>query len=197
MVRVSLRYGLLGLLAEGPASGYDLTRRFERVLGAVWPAKHPSIYTELRRLVEDGFIEVHAEGPRRRTSYRLTEPGLAALRAWLAEIPVDHTLRLEPVLRSFFFWLMDADTLAEHLSAEAAFYQGQVARYRALADAKDRGDLGSGPRTQSLRIALEAGIRVFEALASWADWAQERGVAPPGEGASATAERPLSPPASP
>ena len=35
---MSLRHGLLGLLAEGPASGYDLARRFSEALGSVWPA---------------------------------------------------------------------------------------------------------------------------------------------------------------
>jgi DNA-binding PadR family transcriptional regulator len=35
---MSLRYGLLGLLAETPASGYDLARRFQEVLGQIWPA---------------------------------------------------------------------------------------------------------------------------------------------------------------
>ncbi|HEY8983817.1 MAG TPA: hypothetical protein VIU15_30100 [Streptomyces sp.] len=34
-VTMSLRHGVLGLLAEGPASGYDLAQRFQQVLGAV------------------------------------------------------------------------------------------------------------------------------------------------------------------
>ena len=50
---MSLRHGLLGLLAEGPASGYDLARRFQEALGPVWPAQHPKIYAELARLTYD------------------------------------------------------------------------------------------------------------------------------------------------
>jgi DNA-binding PadR family transcriptional regulator len=93
---MSLRHALIGLLAEQPASGWDLTRRFEDLLGTVWPAGHPQIYGELRKLEADGFIPLDSEGPRRRKTYRATESG----------IEVDHTLRLEPVLRSVFFWLM-------------------------------------------------------------------------------------------
>src|SRR5437016_3016376 len=73
---VSLRYGLLGLLAEGPASGYDLARRFEEAMGTVWPAQHPKIYAELGRLSDEGLIEVDSVGARRRVAYRITETGL-------------------------------------------------------------------------------------------------------------------------
>ncbi|MFD0662365.1 PadR family transcriptional regulator [Thermocatellispora tengchongensis] len=72
---MSLRYGLLGLLAEGPASGYDLAQRFQEVLGQIWPAQHPKIYAELRRLADEGLIEVDSQGPRRRTAYRITPTG--------------------------------------------------------------------------------------------------------------------------
>src|SRR3982074_762326 len=78
----SLRHGLLGLLAEGPASGYDLARRFGEVLGSIWPAQHPKIYAELNRLAADGLVEVESEGPRRRKAYRITDAGLAEVKRW-------------------------------------------------------------------------------------------------------------------
>jgi hypothetical protein len=37
---------------------------------------------------------------------RVTEAGLADIRQWLATGDVDHTVRLEPLLRSFFYWLV-------------------------------------------------------------------------------------------
>jgi DNA-binding PadR family transcriptional regulator len=168
---MSLRHALIGLLAEQPASGWDLTRRFNEVLGSVWPAGHPQIYGELRKLLDDGLIEVDSEGPRGRKAYRATETGIAEVRRWLTDIDVDHTIRLEPVLRSVFFWLMTPDELAEHLEREAAHYHALAARYRELAAAKDRGEFGHGPQSQSLRIAVEAGIRVTEALEGWSEWA--------------------------
>jgi DNA-binding PadR family transcriptional regulator len=149
---MSLRHALIGLLAERPASGWDLARRFEEVLGAVWPAGHPQIYGELRKLREDGLIEVESEGPRGRTTYRTTDAGLAEVRAWLNSAEVDHTIRLESLLRSVFFWLMTPEELADHLDREAEYYS---------------------PETQSLRIAAEAGSRITETLADWAIWAKE------------------------
>ncbi|HEX4401969.1 MAG TPA: PadR family transcriptional regulator [Galbitalea sp.] len=168
---MSLRHALLGLLAEAPASGWDLSRRFEDVLGSVWPAGHPQIYGELRKLDEDKLIEVVSEGPRRRKEYRVTAEGLTEVRRWLTEVDVDHTLRLEPILRSVFFWLMTPDQLTKHLRDEADYFTTLARTYRNLADAKDRGEYGTSPQTQALRVAAEAGAELNEALAHWAEWA--------------------------
>lgn len=170
---MSLRHGLLGLLAEGPASGYDLTRRFSETLGPIWPAQHPQIYAELSRLAEAGLIEVDSHGPRGRKAYRITDDGLAEVRRWLAEGEVDHTLRIESLLRSVFFWLLPPAQLRAHLERERGYFTETAAAYRELAAAKDRGEFGTSEQTKALRIAAEAGIRLFEALAEWTEWAEK------------------------
>jgi DNA-binding PadR family transcriptional regulator len=169
---MSLRHGLLGLLAEGPASGYDLAGRFQEVLGMVWPAQHPKIYAELNRLADEGYIEVESVGARGRKAYRITQQGRDEVRRWLNDTDVDHTMRLQALLRSAFFWLMSPDEIRRHLSQEANYYREAAAFYRTIADGKDRGEFGDGPPVRSLRIAAEAGIRLHEALADWAEWAQ-------------------------
>jgi DNA-binding PadR family transcriptional regulator len=169
---VSLRYGLLGLLAEGPASGYDLARRFQEALGPVWPAQHPKIYAELSRLAGAEMIELDSQGPRGRKAYRITDAGLAEVRRWLTEDEVDHTMRSESVLRSFFFWLMEPDDLQAHLRREQAFFTETAEMARGYAVAKDRGDFGTSPQTRSMRVAVEAAARFYQALADWAEWAQ-------------------------
>ncbi len=68
---------------------------------------------------------------------------------------------------------MTPEELADHLDREAEYFHHAAAQYRALAVAKDRGDFGHSPQTQSLRIAAEAGIRITETLANWAIWAKE------------------------
>jgi hypothetical protein len=93
---------------------------------------------------------------------------------------VDHTLRLEPLLRSVFFWLMTPAELAAHLDREAEYFHSLARKYRELTDAKDRGEYGHSPQTQSLRIAVEAGVRINEALGGWAEWA--RAMPAPGAG---------------
>lgn len=161
------------MLSEGPASGYDLMRRFQEVPGAIWPAQHPQIYPELGRLEREGLIEVESEGSRRRKSYAITDAGLAEVQRWLAETDVDHSLRLQPLLRSVFIWLLPPEAIHQHLQREASSYRNLAARYRLMAAAVDRsGDPGSSHQ-RSTRAALEAVIRLYAALAEWADWAQQ------------------------
>ncbi|WP_279579818.1 PadR family transcriptional regulator [Fodinicola feengrottensis] len=67
---MSLRYALLGLLADEPASGYDLARTFEISLQRwAWHARHSQIYPELNKLADEGLIDVVDEGARGRRTY--------------------------------------------------------------------------------------------------------------------------------
>ena len=69
---MSLRHAVLGLLADEPASGYDLLKVFDRSLAFIWPATQSQLYGELNRLADDGLIEVTHQGPRGRKDYSIT-----------------------------------------------------------------------------------------------------------------------------
>ncbi|WP_324013093.1 PadR family transcriptional regulator [Microbacterium sp. JZ37] len=170
---MSLRHGLLGLLAEAPASGYDLAKRFEELLGAVWPARHPQIYGELARLRDEGLIEIESEGARARKVYRLTSEGEGELHRWLLSEP-DHTLRYEPLLRSFFFWTLTPAELLDVAVAEAAHYRTLRDTYAQIAQAKEASGHTQTPSGRSVRTTLEAGVRLYDALAEWAEWVSEQ-----------------------
>lgn len=79
--------------------------------------------------------------------------------------------------RSLFFWLMDPDDLRRRLDEEGRFFAESAARYRAYANAKDRGEFGDSPQVRSMRVRIEAGVRLYQALADWAEWAKT--VSPP------------------
>src|SRR5919198_1549940 len=99
---MSLRYALLGLLADEAASGYELTKKFERTLDRyAWHAKHNQVYQELNRLAADGLVEVVEEGARGRKTYAITEPGREELRNWLLHPQRNPVVRNEFVLRLF------------------------------------------------------------------------------------------------
>jgi len=170
---MSLRFGLLGLLAESEASGYELSRRFQETLHAAWPASHPQIYTELNKLADENLIEVTSRGPRGRKTYRITPLGLAAVKKWLAQSKVDHTFRSDSLLRSFFFWLMEPADLQKHLIAEQAFFEARVAEYKEYIALKEDPSYIMTPPNESLRVTLEAGVRLYQSLADWAEWAQK------------------------
>jgi DNA-binding PadR family transcriptional regulator len=82
---MSLRYALLGSLADEPRTGYALLKHFEQSLAYAWPASHSQIYPELARLLEEGLIEQTETGARNSKTYAVTEAGLENIRRWLLE----------------------------------------------------------------------------------------------------------------
>jgi DNA-binding PadR family transcriptional regulator len=83
---MSLKFGILGLLAEQPLHAYSVKARFEDLLGGSWEVNIGQVYTTLQRLERDGLVEpAEPRGDRGRLPYRLTEVGRKALEAWLAE----------------------------------------------------------------------------------------------------------------
>jgi DNA-binding PadR family transcriptional regulator len=83
---VSLKYGVLGLLAEEPLHGYEVKTRFEAMLGGTWEVNIGQVYTTLQRLERDGFVRPLGErGDRGKLLYELSEQGRKALGEWLAQ----------------------------------------------------------------------------------------------------------------
>jgi DNA-binding PadR family transcriptional regulator len=83
---MSLKFGILGLLAEQPLHAYSVKARFQDLLGGSWEVNIGQVYTTLQRLERDGLVApAEPRGDRGRLPYRLTEVGRKALEAWLAE----------------------------------------------------------------------------------------------------------------
>jgi DNA-binding PadR family transcriptional regulator len=81
---VSVRYGLLALLAESPTHGYQLKTAFERRTGGSWLLNIGQVYTTLQRLERDGLVEELAGSDGDHRDYRITAPGRSQLEAWFA-----------------------------------------------------------------------------------------------------------------
>jgi DNA-binding PadR family transcriptional regulator len=79
---MSIRYGLLALLAEGPRYGNQLRSEFERRTAATWPLNVGQVYTTISRLERDGLVEPAGDDRDGHPLYRLTEAGRAELAAW-------------------------------------------------------------------------------------------------------------------
>lgn len=87
---MSIRNGLLALLADGPKYGYELKKEFEDRTAELWTLNVGQVYTTLGRLLRDELVR--EEGPQdgssnaeEQRSYRLTERGHEELSNWFAE----------------------------------------------------------------------------------------------------------------
>ena len=83
---MSLKFGVLGLLAGGPLHGYEVKSRFEDMLGGTWEVNVGQVYATLQRLERDGLVEpVGERGDRGRQAYAVTAQGSRLLEQWLGE----------------------------------------------------------------------------------------------------------------
>jgi PadR family transcriptional regulator, regulatory protein AphA len=87
---MSLRFALLALIELGPTTGYELAKVFDQSVTHVWSAQHSQIYTELRRMEDEGLVEARPmpRGERAlatKRPYAITDAGVAAFTEWVRE----------------------------------------------------------------------------------------------------------------
>jgi PadR family transcriptional regulator, regulatory protein AphA len=128
---MSLKFALLGLLAESPKYGYELKRRFEGALGNVWSVSYGQLYPTLRRLSELGWVTKKTEPGKKaaeKNIYSITDKGRRKLDEWLLK-PVRSSYRLkdEFTLRFLFFNKLAPGHVLEYLKE----YQKKTAEQRA------------------------------------------------------------------
>lgn len=93
---MSIRYALLGLLAQKPRHGYELHATFEAVVGGTqtWSVKPAQIYTTLARLEESGLVieeAVEQDGGPEKRIYAITDSGRVELNDWfLTGVDAEH-----------------------------------------------------------------------------------------------------------
>ena len=94
---MSVKYAVLGLLAQRRGYGYDLVQRFEEQVGPAWQLNAGAIYVALDKLEQEGLVrpvtgpDGEAPTTRRRTArgaprviYEATAQGLARFEDWMA-----------------------------------------------------------------------------------------------------------------
>src|SRR5215203_3046390 len=98
---MSVKQGLLALLAEEPTYGARLRSEFEGRTGGTWPLNVGQVYTTLARLERDGLVEpVGGSDDEGRIAYRLTAAGRSQVESWwLTPVDRNSTPRDELVIK--------------------------------------------------------------------------------------------------
>lgn len=171
----------LGLLALGPAHGYELFRRFKTSLGGLWRISESQFYATLKRVEARGLagpaVEARAssastvsadDAPRGGVPaprvLALSAEGSALFEAWLAEptAPSSRLLHLEFLARLHFLARLRPEAVAAAAEAQARALAGDIARLEAALPAMspagpaalDIGALSAAFRLSQLRAAL-------------------------------------------
>jgi DNA-binding PadR family transcriptional regulator len=79
---MSVRHGLLALLAEQPRYGYELRGEFEARTGSTWPLNVGQVYTTLARLERDGCVTASGASESGQQYYEITPVGRQEVADW-------------------------------------------------------------------------------------------------------------------
>ena len=157
---------VLGLLAEGERSGYDLLKRAEDSVAHMWAPAKSQLYAVLPRLVDAGLArrrDVRQTGRPDKQVYRPTAAGREAVRRWL-ETATPKTWD-ELLLKVFFARLCSRAALLAQLDAAAERARAQHADYEAIRPATRYGGLTLEYGLQEMPVRLAWLARVRKELA--------------------------------
>jgi PadR family transcriptional regulator AphA len=158
---------VLGLLAYGERSGYELAQIASRTVAYLWTPSRSQIYKVLPRLVAARLARArHVAQDTRpdKALYKLTPKGRRTLRAWLEE--VEHqpaSGRVTFALKLFFCDVASAETAVAQLAGYRTFLLRQLERYE---------EIEPGAEASALRyprFVLRHGLARVRATLDWID----------------------------
>jgi DNA-binding PadR family transcriptional regulator len=163
---MSVRYGLLALLAEAPSHGYNLKSAFERRTGNQWLLNIGQVYTTIQRLEQRGLVEAlpsdAVDGDRR--DYQITDAGRSELEAWFrSPVVLDEPSRDELTIKVLLATAAGSVDLTDLLQRQRRASIEQLQAYtqrKATADPQ---------RDVAFLILLDALIFRTEAEIRWLD----------------------------
>ena len=179
---MSVSHVLLGVLAEGPAHGYDLKHANDQRFPGAKPLAFGQVYAALAKLEKDGLVEVvgtvREAGPDR-TTYALTDDGRQALQAWLGTTEPAGPYAADDLVRKTITALRLGADAAGFLAAQRAVHLGTMKRLL---------ELQAAHVDVAARIAIDHAVEHLDADLRWLETATAR-VAAATDTATATATR--------
>lgn len=98
------RYAILGVLLQGPATGYEIKSFMRRSTAYFWRESDSTIYPMLKVLTREGKVvsEIAYVGKKKKEIFSITETGRGDFNAWLRSQTTEETPRNEFLLKLFF-----------------------------------------------------------------------------------------------
>ena len=166
---MSIKHGLLALLAPGPKYGYQLKAEFDAATGSTWPLNIGQVYSTLKRWEKAGQIEADGvpdmDG---RVVYAITPQGRVELACWF-ESPIAQESRPRDEL---------AIKLAVAVSTPGVDVRGvvQSQRRQAMSSLQSVTRLKATVPDEDLARAMVVDSMIFaaEAEVSWLDRCEAR-----------------------
>jgi PadR family transcriptional regulator AphA len=98
------RYAILGILLDGPSTGYEIKSLMGRSTVYFWRESDSTIYPMLKVLAKEGktLSEVVYAGKKKKEVFSITKKGRLEFKAWFESPTNEETPRNEFLLKLFF-----------------------------------------------------------------------------------------------
>lgn len=98
------RYAILGMLLDGPCTGYEIKSLMGRSTAYFWRESDSTIYPMLKVLAEEGkaLPKIVYVGKKKKEVFSITDTGRAEFKAWFDCPTGSETVRNEFLLKLFF-----------------------------------------------------------------------------------------------
>ncbi|MGW5861408.1 PadR family transcriptional regulator [Streptomyces sp. NPDC055239] len=182
---MALEHAILVSLLEQPGSGYELARRFERSIGYFWTATHQQIYRVLKRMENDGWIDVR-EVPQQarpdKKEHSVAALGRTVLSQWLHDPIEPESVRHELAVKIRGAAFDDPGALIREVERHRQAHADRLARYLAGERRDFTGPDADGPTTPDAdaptmpdagrelqHVVLRGGIAYERMTLAWLD----------------------------
>lgn len=98
------RFAILGILLDGPRTGYEIKSLMSRSTAYFWRESDSTIYPMLKVLAKEGkaLSKVVYVGKKKKDVFSITETGRMEFKAWFENPTSEETPRNEFLLKLFF-----------------------------------------------------------------------------------------------
>ena len=159
---------LLGVLADGPAHGYDLKRVHDELFPASRSLAYGQVYSTLARLERNDLVEVvetRQEGGPERTVYALTDAGSDELQSWLKTTEEPGSYAADELVRKTVTALHAGHDATDFLTRQREVHL--AAMRRLTTELRDASTTGA-------QIAIDHALAHLDAELRWLEDARER-----------------------
>lgn len=178
-------YTLMGRLAQGDQTGYELSLMMGPPRNFMWEAKHSQIYTVLAALASAGYVtfsQVIQDSRPNKKVYTLTDLGKAALRDWVLNSPTPEPHRHEFAMKVASLWTLSPAEALEVIRAQIAMTYTEIGMIDDhYEEAQRRNQVSFPPPVTDRYFGLYATVKYARDIKmcaiEWYEWIAEQLVA--------------------
>lgn len=159
------RYAILGVLLDGPTSGYEIKSLMGRSTVYFWRESDSTIYPMLKVLAKEGKVSPKAvySGKKKKEVFSITEAGREEFKVWLESPTGSETPRNEFLLKLFF--VTDRKEMDRLFQERLEKVEGIYEEYKKI-EKRLEGMAASSQKSIRLK-ALRYGIALLESEIQW------------------------------